>query len=111
MLAVTTTTTGAETMSAEQGMAIFAGFGIIIAIFLIIGLVTFALSLWMLIDAFGRNEEDFPMGSKAIWIVVLIAGIFLGYGLFSALVYYFVVRRKAKQAASAQQAADPSAKK
>lgn len=92
----TDTTTTTNTMSAEQGMAIFAGFGIFIVVMLLIGLVTFVFSIWMIVDAFGRKEEDFtPPLSKTIWIIILGAGILLGYGLIASVIYFFVVRKKA----------------
>lgn len=83
-----------DTLSADQGMAIFAGFGILIAVMLLIALVTFVFSIWMIVDAFNRKEEDFDSLSKTAWIIILGAGIFLGYGLIASVIYFFVIKRK-----------------
>ncbi|MDO8507535.1 MAG: hypothetical protein Q7S53_03125 [bacterium] len=94
MLALAQTANTADTMSAEQGMALFAGFGILIVVMLLIALVTFVFSIWMIVDAFNRKEEDFASLGKTAWIIILGAGIFLGYGLIASVIYFLVIKRK-----------------
>lgn len=62
----------------------------------LIGLLLFILNIWMIIDAATRHEGDFAVGDKVLWLVLLIAGLFLGFGLIVALIYYILVYRPSR---------------
>lgn len=52
--------------------------------------------LWMLIDCLKRPDDKFAIGgkdAKLIWILVIIFT-----GLIGALLYYFLIKRKIKDA-------------
>ncbi len=77
---------------------IFAATGVFILVAVIIGLIVFAFWLWMLIDAATRTEESYKKvgtGEKILWVLALIFSMFFGLGWLAAILYYFIVRKKA----------------
>jgi len=75
----------------------------IFLIVLISGIALFFFIFWiiMLVDCAKRKPEEFPDGgqnSKTLWIILLTVTFFLGNSNgIAAIVYYFVVKRKAPQ--------------
>lgn len=83
--------------------ALCGGFGIIyfICIGLIVVLSIALLVFWimMLIDCIQREEKDFPGStgnSKTIWLVVLLVSWLFSLYWLAAVIYYFMVKRKAQ---------------
>lgn len=88
--------------SEAAATALCGGFSILY--FLCIGLIVVLsiglLIFWimMLIDCIQREEKDFPGStgnSKTIWLVVLLVSWLLSAYWLSAILYYFMVKRKA----------------
>ncbi len=101
----------AQTYDDSFGLA-FGGFFLFCwGIMALIGLALFALNVWMLIDAIGRQEYEFPGStgsSKNLWLILLIVGFFIGFGWIVALVYYFQVYKKVRRGTVAPSAAQPT---
>jgi hypothetical protein len=94
----------AQDLSSSGSDAAGAGLGIAwlccIGVFSIIGLALFGLWIWMLIDALGRQEYEFPNSSgnsKNLWLIILIASIFFSLYWLTAVIYYFMVYKKIKR--------------
>lgn len=87
--------TSSDALSGAMG-TLFAGgfgvFGILIICGILIGCVLFVFNVWMLIDVFKRTEAQLP--NRTLWIVLLIAGLLLGFGGIAAVVYYFSEKKK-----------------
>jgi len=69
-------------------------------LFAIIGLAMLVLNIWMLVDALGRQEYEFPNSngnSKNLWVILMIVGLIVGFGWIVALVYYFKVFKVVKR--------------
>jgi len=69
-------------------------------IFIAVSLPFIAFNIWMLIDCIKRKEADFPGKNKNLWTVLLSVSLIVSF-LFSIfwvvnLVYYFIVKRKAR---------------
>ena len=82
------------------GAGIGFGFLCCYGLFALIGLALFVLNVWMIIDAIGRQEYEYPNStgnSKNTWIILLIVGIVFGFGWIVAVVYYFMVYKKVKR--------------
>ncbi|RJO62057.1 DUF2516 family protein [candidate division WS5 bacterium] len=73
---------------------IIAGLGIFFLVFIVIGLALWAFNIWMAIDCATRQESDFPSNNKNMWLILLIVGLFVGFGWIVALVYYFSIKKK-----------------
>lgn len=58
----------------------------------IIGIALFALNIWMIIDCNKRTEAE--LANKQTWFILLIVGIFFGFGWLVAIIYYFTVKKK-----------------
>ncbi|WP_432797792.1 PLDc N-terminal domain-containing protein [Poriferisphaera sp. WC338] len=87
MLSTAVTMFGDLAMLAQSnnnaGAAVGAGFaGLFMCVFALIGLLIFAIWLWMLIDCCTR---DFEGNEKIVWILVIVFT-----GIIGALVYMFV---------------------
>ena len=87
-----------------------SGFGIVFllcwGILILIGLALFALNIWMLIDAIGRQEYEYPNStgnSKNLWVIMMAVGIVLSFGWIVAIIYYFMVFKKVKRGSVAPQ--------
>lgn len=65
------------------GMLIFVGFmGLIGLAFLIFQII-------MIVDCVKRQFEQ-----RTVWLIVLIAGLFFGFGWIASIIYFFMVKRK-----------------
>src|SRR3990167_7201787 len=65
------------------GMLIFMGFmGLVGLAFLIFQII-------MIVDCVKRQFEQ-----RTVWLIVLIAGLFFGFGWIASIIYYFMVKRK-----------------
>jgi hypothetical protein len=85
--------TADATSSAAAGgvLAAFMGFGIL---FWIVAMVFGIFTIWMFIDALMRSDADYEKvgsGTKVMWALLIF---FLG--AIPAIVYWFMVRKKAK---------------
>lgn len=69
-------------------------------IIILFAIALFAFWVWMLVDLFQRQEYEFPNSngsSKTTWIIImLVSWVFSMYWL-AALIYYFMVYKKAKR--------------
>lgn len=78
--------------SADAATAAGAAFGGLFLLFglvmIVIGIAAFIFNVWMIFDAIKREHEQ-----RTLWLVLLIAGLFLGFGFIAAVIYFFVVRR------------------
>ena len=89
--------------STGAGNAVGAGFGFAViacyGIVLLVALALFAFTVWMIIDALARQDWEFPVGSgtKNLWVILMVVGIFFGFGWIVALIYYFMVFKKIKR--------------
>jgi hypothetical protein len=87
-------TTSADAATAATGAAALftGGFLILWICCALIGLIFFALNIWMLIDVSKRTDAE--VANRSLWLVLLIVGIFLGFGGLVAIIYFFAVRKK-----------------
>lgn len=69
--------------------ALGVGLMVVAGIFGLIGLAFFIFEIIMIIDCVKRDFEN-----RTVWLVVLIAGLFFGFGWIAAIIYYFTVKRK-----------------
>ena len=91
------------------GSAVAGGFGLVYCACWAIGILFFIATVifWimMLIDCIKRDETAFPGStgnSKTIWLIILIASWFVGsFYWLAAIVYYFMVKKKAGKAPAA----------
>lgn len=68
------------------------GSGIYIVVAMIIGLLVLGglvLNIIMIIDCVNRDFKD-----KNLWLILLIVGTLLGWGLLPGILYYFLVKKK-----------------
>lgn len=89
------TTVDLSTTDTAAATGIIAGLGIFFLVFMVIGLALWAFNIWMAVDCASRKETDFPSNNKNMWLILLIVGLFVGFGWIVALVYYFSVKKKA----------------
>ncbi len=66
---------------------IFTTFIILFATAIAVGTMVFG--VMMIIDC---SNRVFP--EKQMWMIILIVGLFIGYGLIASLIYYFAVKKK-----------------
>lgn len=71
-------------------LRIFSVFIFLSCILIVLALLAF--TMWMLVDCINREEKDFK--DRTLWIVLLLLGIFSGWGLIFSTAYYFAVKRK-----------------
>lgn len=79
--------------------AMVAFFGAFFAVLVLIGTLLFAFWVWMLVDAFKKQEADYQQigsGDKNLWVILLLVSLPLGFWPIVAIVYFFVVYQKAK---------------
>lgn len=89
------TTVDLSTADTAAATGIIAGMGVFFLVFMVIALAFWAFNVWMAIDCATRKETDFPSNNKNMWLILLILGLFIGFGWIVALVYYFSVKKKA----------------
>ncbi len=85
-----------NTVNSTAATGIIAGFGIFFLVFLLIGIVLWIFNLWMAIDCATRKESDFSGNNKTLWLILLIVGLLIGFGWIVALIYFFTIRKQAK---------------
>lgn len=77
----------------EDGIvALFGSIFIFLGILILFGLLAFGgiiLNIIMLIDCNKREFQD-----KTLWMVILIAGTLMGFGIIPGILYYFLVKKK-----------------
>lgn len=81
------TTSSSTDSAAGAGLAI--GMIIVFGLIGLVGLALLILWIMMLVDCTKRQFEQ-----RQTWLIVLIAGFFLGFYPIAAIVYYFMVKRK-----------------
>ncbi len=59
---------------------------VLVALYLVAGVI---LNIVMLLDCLKRDFKD-----RTLWIVILIAGTLMGFGIIPGLLYYFLVKKK-----------------
>ncbi len=59
---------------------------VLVALYLVAGVI---LNIVMLLDCLKRDFKD-----RTLWIVILIGGTFLGFGVIPGILYYFLVKKK-----------------
>lgn len=59
---------------------------VLVALYLVAGVI---LNVIMLLDCLKRDFKD-----RTLWIVILIAGTLMGFGIIPGLMYYFLVKKK-----------------
>src|SRR3990172_9346875 len=72
------------TSTTDDSAGLLAGtFGLVIAcVAILFALVVFGFNIWMIIDCAKRDFEQ-----KTLWIILLIAGLFFGFGWIVAIIY------------------------
>ena len=73
-------------------VAVFGSIFVFIGILIFFGLIAFGgviLNIIMLIDCNKREFQD-----KTLWIVILVAGTLMGFGIIPGILYYFLVKKK-----------------
>ena len=80
------------------GMLIFIGF------MSLIGLAFLIFQIIMIVDCVKRQFEQ-----RTVWLIVLIAGLFFGFGWIASIIYFFMVKRK-NLSGAAKSAAPPAQK-
>ena len=77
----------------EDGIvALFGSIFVFLGILILFGLLAFGgiiLNIIMLIDCNKREFQD-----KTLWIVILVAGTLMGFGIIPGILYYFLVKKK-----------------
>ena len=77
----------------EDGIvALFGSIFVFLGILILFGLLAFGgiiLNIIMLIDCNKREFQD-----KTLWMVILIAGTLMGFGIIPGILYYFLVKKK-----------------
>jgi len=76
------------------------GYGITVVFFLFFFVFAFAIAslvfnIVMIVDCINRDEKDFK--DRTVWLVVLVVGAFMGFGLIVSLVYFFAVKKKLEE--------------
>ena len=49
----------------------------------------------MIVDCINRDEKE--LKDRTVWLVILIVGAFMGFGLIASLVYFFAVKKKLEE--------------
>jgi hypothetical protein len=75
----------------DSGASAALGIGLMIflGIVALVALVFFVFEIWMIIDCIKRDFEN-----RTVWLVVLIAGLFFGFGWIAAIIYFFAIKHK-----------------
>lgn len=82
----------AEGMIEKGFKGVLVGGSIVLALVLLFVLFELAgviLNIVMLLDCLKRDFKD-----RTLWIVILIAGTLMGFGIIPGLMYYFLVKKK-----------------
>jgi triacylglycerol esterase/lipase EstA (alpha/beta hydrolase family) len=75
-------------------------YGITVVFFLFYFVFAFVIAslvfnIVMIVDCINRDEKDFK--DRTVWLVVLIVGALMGFGLIVSLVYFFAVKKKLEE--------------
>ncbi|NMC09150.1 hypothetical protein GYA44_02360 [Candidatus Microgenomates bacterium] len=65
-----------------------------ISLAIVLAILSFGFSVWMLVDCIQRDEEEFK--DKKMWLILLVLGLLFQYSLLVSLVYFFVVKKTFK---------------
>lgn len=74
------------------GTTIIGGTFFLIMSIIVLALLSLAFQIWMIVDCAKRE-----FGDKTLWLVLLVLGFFMQYGLIVSIVYYFVVKKEDKK--------------
>lgn len=55
----------------------------------VLAFLSIAFQVWMIVDCAKREFAD-----KTLWLVLLVLGFFMQYGLIVSIIYYFVVKKE-----------------
>lgn len=88
--------------SVDEGVVawLFATFGVLFLVMIILAMLVLAFWVWMLVDASKRDEESYKKignGEKVIWIVILILSLLFQMTLVGSLIYFFLIYQKGKE--------------
>jgi len=78
---------------------LFATFGVLFLLMIILAMLVLAFWVWMLVDASKRDEESYKKigsGEKVLWIVILILSLLFQMTLVGSLIYFFLIYQKGK---------------
>ena len=78
-----------NTYDSTAGAALGVGMLIFIGFMSLIGLAFLIFEIIMIVDCVKRQFEQ-----RTVWLIVLIAGLFFGFGWIASIIYYFMVKRK-----------------
>lgn len=100
---------GEDVASQAAASALCGGFGLLYiacwGLFALLGIGLLIFWIMMLIDCIQRDEADFPGStgnSKTMWLIILLVSWLFGLSWLSAVLYYFMIKKKAvpKQAST-----------
>lgn len=78
-----------NTYDSGAGAALGIGMLVFIGFMSLIGLAFLIFQIIMLVDCVKRQFEQ-----RTVWLIVLIAGLFFGFGWIASIIYFFMVKRK-----------------
>ena len=114
MLALLLLQTSSSASSDAATSALCGGFGLLYlacyGIIIIAAIALFVFWLIMLIDCIQRQEAEFPNSSgnsKTMWLVALLVAWIFGLNWLAAILYYFMVKRKAPRGKATSSAPPP----
>jgi len=80
---------GTSASDSAAGAVFGIGFLIFFGVLMLIGLAFFIFEIFMIVDCLKRDFEQ-----RTVWLVVLIVGLFFGFGWIASIIYFFVVKHK-----------------
>ncbi len=75
------------------GTALLCCWGIAV----VVAIVALVFWIMMIVDCVKREESQFPPGqekNKTLWLIGLIVGLFLPFGIVIPILYFFMIKRK-----------------
>ncbi len=93
---------GEDVAGQAAASALCGGFGLLyiacLGLFALLGIGLLIFWIMMLIDCIQRDEADFPGStgsSKTMWLIILLVSWLFGLNWLSAILYYFMIKKKA----------------